>query len=297
MQLPGRWSLILLLVSGAVLAAVYKWTDEQGKTHLSDRPPADQPAEAVPLEPAPAAPPPASGLRPGERQWLDERDREKARRAAQAAREQARQAAQPRQVLGSIVLDWHVYGDAQLPTAGLDATLIVTPVAGGTPQRHRFPAEARDWAEWRDKSPALARALGTFNFTLSLAPGDYRLAALEIAAGDLSGQPFALPLQASFSVPAAGECVYVGRALLRYVRLPAGTRTGQRLDLAAAQDSFGSALDFLYLRQGGLVLTARQLDMEPTEHGPRSLIRKSRAPYERAVRLGCAMQPARFQGG
>jgi hypothetical protein len=47
----SRWLLVLLLVQGVALADVYRWVDEDGRVHFTDRPP---PGEGEQLEIAPA---------------------------------------------------------------------------------------------------------------------------------------------------------------------------------------------------------------------------------------------------
>lgn len=295
MQRPATWAPIVLLLAGAALAAVYKWTDEQGRTHFSDHPPAGQASEPVPIEPAPAATPAAPGLRPTERQWLEQRSQEASEQSQRQMREQAEPAGKIRRALGSIVLDFRIQPGAELPLSAMDVALLVMPASGGEPQRYPFPAGQRDWAEWRDKSPELARALATYNFDLPLPAGRYRLERVEIRAPSLAGRVVHLPLNASFEVSDEHDCVYLGRALLRYVRLPPGNRTMQNIELAGVEHRFGAARGFVYLENGGLVLVGRELEIQPSENPARSLIKKSREPYLRATRQGCAMQPARFQ--
>jgi glutaredoxin len=44
------WLLLVLLVSGASLADMYKWTDESGKVHYSDSPPPGKKAKKLDLK-------------------------------------------------------------------------------------------------------------------------------------------------------------------------------------------------------------------------------------------------------
>ncbi|HET9762704.1 MAG TPA: DUF4124 domain-containing protein, partial [Casimicrobiaceae bacterium] len=44
------WAVALLAAAGAAGAATYKWTDENGKVHYSDKAPADAPAGTTVLD-------------------------------------------------------------------------------------------------------------------------------------------------------------------------------------------------------------------------------------------------------
>lgn len=89
----------LMLITATAQAEVYRWTDAGGVTHYSaEPPPAQQPYQALELEPPPVPEQP-SGLRPGEREWLQEirqeeqrQERQDAQRARAAARERRREA-------------------------------------------------------------------------------------------------------------------------------------------------------------------------------------------------------------
>lgn len=57
--------LMALLAFSASAQEVYKWTDDQGVVHFSDRKPADQSAQSLQLEAAPASTPAAQAPVPG----------------------------------------------------------------------------------------------------------------------------------------------------------------------------------------------------------------------------------------
>lgn len=60
-----RFLLIALLIAGpAALADIYKWKDADGKTHVADRPPADQKAERLQIRAFDAPAPAPSAARP-----------------------------------------------------------------------------------------------------------------------------------------------------------------------------------------------------------------------------------------
>ena len=287
--------LLTLIVCSTALAAIYTWVDEQGKTHYSDSPPARQQAQQITVQPTPQAAPTATpGLRPGERQLLEDMSQQTQQRAQQEAEQQLGQETRPRQVLGSMVLDFHILAGAELPSSAMNLTLVITPLPGDSRIRYTINNEQWAWSEWRNKSVPQARALATLNFSTSLAPGVYQLDDIEVVAAELSQHPFQLPVGAVFTVPDDHDCVYIGRSFFNYVRLPPGSRTQQKMAAAEAGIHLNSTLDHLYFKQGGLVLLSRDIDIAPRENGPRSLIKKSREPYLQARKMGCVMQAARF---
>ena len=228
--------LLLLMFFGCDkgLAAIYVWQDEAGETHFSDRPPAKAKAQEITGDPSPKQPPghgqaPLPGLRSGERRLIEDR--------AQKTKEKAQPAAQPRDVFGSIVLDFRIIDGAQLPTSAMTLALNFEPKSGSGAIRHEIKGPQQEWVEWRNKSPENSRALMTLNFTVPLVPGDYRLQSLEVASETLSTHRFRLPLNARFRVP-TDDCVYVGRSLFTYVRLPPGTRTQQKMDATTVEQRF-----------------------------------------------------------
>ncbi len=89
---------LLLALSSLVLAqtAIYRWTGAAGEVHYGDRPPEHAPYEQMPLMPPPASQDESAGLRPGERQLLQENQRER-RGAAAVQKSRAREAELNRQ--------------------------------------------------------------------------------------------------------------------------------------------------------------------------------------------------------
>lgn len=289
MKILSGLLLLMFLRCDKGLAAIYVWQDESGESHFSDRPPVNAEAQEITVQPIPQqAPGHGQGLpgrRFGERQLIEDR--------AQKRKEKAQQPAQPRDVFGSIILDFRIINGAQLPTSAMKLTLNFEPKSGSGVIRHEIKGPQRDWVEWRNRSPGNSRALLTLNFTVPLVPGDYRLQSLEVVSNALLTHRFRLPLNARFRVP-TDVCVYVGRRLFTYIRLPSGTRTQQKMDAAAVERKFGRVFDTVYLKKGGLVLTRRRIDATPTENKTRSLIKKSWDPYLEATIRGCIVRPAGF---
>src|SRR5512143_4347990 len=88
-------AIIFWLLATAAQAQVYKWTDAAGQVHYGDRPPAQVPTEQIEIIPPPADST-AAGLRPGERQLLQNITTEE-RRLARERQAQSREEARYRQ--------------------------------------------------------------------------------------------------------------------------------------------------------------------------------------------------------
>jgi hypothetical protein len=84
---------LLVLMPALASAEVYRWVDDSGKVHFTDRPPAGQ-GEQVEIRPAPAAAPasPPAGV-PDRQRLLDMYQHEREQRQEEQA-EQARQRAE-----------------------------------------------------------------------------------------------------------------------------------------------------------------------------------------------------------
>ena len=107
MQKPISGILCLCVVSGFLAGAeIYKWVDEEGVTHFTDRPPEDQQATGIDIpQPLPADQAAAEAAAPGEapdtatgpwyEQWLEQQNERKALEKQQREQESAsRQAEQ-----------------------------------------------------------------------------------------------------------------------------------------------------------------------------------------------------------
>lgn len=66
--------LLLILLSSLTIAQaqIYTWVDDSGRTHYSDRPPQDRTADQLDFGEQPLSTIGESGLRPGEREWLQD---------------------------------------------------------------------------------------------------------------------------------------------------------------------------------------------------------------------------------
>jgi hypothetical protein len=98
-RLLVAWTLSILVVAltgAAPAASVYRWVDERGRVHYTDRPPSpDAAPEPVKIAPRPAEDPELSARRERQRRFLDaiEEDRTLQRAEAEARREEARRQA------------------------------------------------------------------------------------------------------------------------------------------------------------------------------------------------------------
>jgi len=105
MQKPISGILCLCVVSGFLAGAeIYKWVDEEGVTHFTDRPPQDQQAtgieipQSMPAEPAaakaaPSGETPDPATAPWYEQWLAQQNERKALEKQQREQESARRQA------------------------------------------------------------------------------------------------------------------------------------------------------------------------------------------------------------
>lgn len=84
-------SLLALLLAGTgAPAAVYRWTDDSGRVHYGDRPPAGGGAQLTMPGSAPAPAPVAPSRRESQRRLLDALETEREERRQEAAAEQER---------------------------------------------------------------------------------------------------------------------------------------------------------------------------------------------------------------
>lgn len=98
-------------------------------------------------------------------------------------------------------------------------------------------------------------------FSLTLDPGTYKLAALEITSSSMSDAAFQVPTGGpTLTVPATG-CAYVGRINFAYYRMPAGSfeeQTAQFKGLFGREDVI-----FIFLESGGLIGSEAGVTLPP----------------------------------
>lgn len=87
--------LLLLVLAAPVQADIYRWVDERGVVHFSDRTPVDREAESIPVEPPPSLSPERRKALDRERKALlgaaDKRQRAAAHESKRAAKARARE--------------------------------------------------------------------------------------------------------------------------------------------------------------------------------------------------------------
>jgi uncharacterized protein DUF4124 len=227
---------ILALVASATLAGgIYKWVDEEGRTVYSDMPPPGKAAKQVELTPQPP------------KEVLEE---------AQQTLERQRAMWTPQRVLGTIALGFTPTVRAQLPLPPIGLTLFVKPTIGSGEFKFRVDDPSPQWTVDPDGKTATTYQ----NFNFSLKPGTYKTDRIEVDAPNLSGTPFTLPLMASgFTVP-EGNCVYIGRLGMAYMRLPPGSLEQATETLKPLAKEVGKPLVLIYLTKGGLVPVADSVD-------------------------------------
>lgn len=121
---PSRATLIALLVVLAFVAgAVYKWVDEQGKVHYSDKPPPGRESQVVPLAPGPT-PEQRAQAEQRLRAIREEAQRDATAREAERVQEAQQQAAKQSQTVPSAVAV-RVCADARVQRMTLDLQVPV----------------------------------------------------------------------------------------------------------------------------------------------------------------------------
>jgi hypothetical protein len=173
-------------------------------------------------------------------------------------------------VVGSIRVGFMPGSDAaELPSGPLeDVTLVIDALTN--PLHLRHPAGDPD-PDWRAEGEDLVRT--TFDFEVSLPPGTYQSALLEVVAPQIARDPVPLPMSLlEFTLPRTG-CVYIGRVSASYYRLPAGTLSEQRKAFDALTRRVG--LDplhediYVQLESGGLVPEFGTMDVDLPPDGER----------------------------
>ena len=111
-------------------------------------------------------------------------------------------------------------------------------------------------------------SVAALDFALELAPGVYQLRGLTASHRDLGSSPVELVLQSrQFTVSASG-CVYVGRIVARYYRLPPGDLDSQVM-LVGELIPPGEQVRWTPLELGGLVPESGTTEVPPEGEWPR----------------------------
>lgn len=173
-------------------------------------------------------------------------------------------------VVGSIRVGFIRGADAaELPSEPLgDVTLVIDALTN--PLHLRHPSGDPD-PDWRAEGGRLAQT--TFDFEVSLPPGTYQSALLEVVAAQIAPDPVPLPMSLlEFTLPRT-SCVYIGRVSASYYRLPAGTLSEQRKAFEALTRRI--ELDplhediFVPLDSGGLVPEFGTMEVDVPPDGER----------------------------
>src|SRR5574338_104103 len=236
-QMSSKYALLALALAASETLAggIYKWVDEQGRTVYSDTPPPGKTAKEVDLPPQPP------------KEQLD---------AAQEALERQRAAWAPQLVLGTLALSFAPTALASLPQPPMGLTLSVKPTMGSGEFKFRVDDPSPQWTVGAEGKSA------TFyqNFKLSLKPGTYKLDRIEVDAPSLSSTPFHLLFAPpGFTVP-EGNCVYIGRLGMAYMRLPRGSLAQAKEAIKPLAKEAGKPVVFHYLVEGTLVPVADSVD-------------------------------------
>ena len=122
-------------------------------------------------------------------------------------------------------------------------------------------------------------SLAALDFALELAPGVYRLRALTASHRDLGPGPVELVFQSrEFTVLASG-CVYVGRIVARYYRLPPGDLDSQVLFIGELTQP-GDSIRWTFIEVGGLVPESGAIEVPPATEWPQGAEACSARPAE-----------------
>ena len=237
----------MLLLAGAVTAAIYKWVDEEGKVHYGDRPTLEHEVEQIEIEQGPS-----------------EEEIQKSRERIERLISNQKRREEPQEVFGTAVIGFAPTVLAAMPEPPIEITLIIKPVAGGPPIEHRITDSAPGWAVMNGNKPKAAASHQ--NFMLSLRPGKYEISETLIQSSSLSEKPLSFALNVpSFTVP-EGNCVYIGRFGYIYMRLPPGSyeQTLAVASIMAKERGIGKSVATLYLVKGSLIPDSFFVD-QPTE--------------------------------
>lgn len=216
-------------------AEIYKWVDEEGKTHYSDQPPRGVPAEELDI---------------------GSQRSHSAREPFSPALGAVGRRGQPRRVLGTLALGFLLVDRASLPTPPIHLTLVVRALS----DRSELRFEITDpYPQWRT-GPALQHGTTLQDFSIALLPGAYEMEAIEVRASSLSDSRFTLVTAGPrFEVP-DGACVYVGEIGCVFLRLPSESPAEARARAGEIAQANETALVLTYLEKGSLILGAASID-------------------------------------
>lgn len=253
---------LTFLLAGAVTAGIYKWVDERGNVHYRETPPAGSEGKQMKIAPGPSE---------EEIQRSRERTQQLIQEQKQRRLIREQQRVGPQEVLGTVVLSFLPMSDAVMPKPPIQLTLVIEPVGAGPPIKHRIADATPAWVV--SNIPAgivrgsrqqvfITRGSTHQNFILLLRPGDYKISEVLARSTSLSETQIALPTVGPvFTVP-EGECVYVGRVIYPYLRLPPDSLAQTK---AAVKSLFLERSErvlriLIYMPEGALVPNKESVD-------------------------------------
>lgn len=224
--------IVLIFLAGVTLAGgIYKWIDEQGRTIYSGTPPSGKITQELVLPPQPP--------------------KEELQRARQKLRNLQKQ-----EVIGTIAIGFMPTALATVPKPPINFAVVIKSFKDGANLKFNIADRSPQWEMKKNKY-----GVSHQNFSFSLRPGSYEIIALELEAGSLSISDFSLVTGGPrFTVP-EGNCVYIGRIALMYMRLPPGSH-GQAVSFLrtmAKRQERGSLM--LYLTKGSLISASHAIDI------------------------------------
>ena len=229
----SRYLLILLIfLAGVTLAGgIYKWVDEQGRTIYSDTQPSGKITQKVVLPPQP----------PKEILLRAQQELEKLKK---------------KEVIGTVSIGFVPTDLATVPKPPVNLSVIIKNFKDGSELKFNISDSS---PQWEVKKNEYAASHQNFNFYLR--PGNYEIIALELEAGSLSISDFSLVTAGPrFTVP-EGNCVYIGRITLMYMRLPPGSHAQTMSLVKTMAKDLEQGFFTTYLTKGSLINTSHAVDI------------------------------------
>lgn len=232
MNKPPFALILVLLFAGGAVAAIYKWVDEQGKVHYGDSPKDKQRAQKIETKPGPS-----------------EADIQDAREQSQRLIGKQLHNREPRDVLGTITISIAPAALASLPQPPIELTLLIKSLRRGVATKHRIADPNPTWMV-RQKGKV---AMSEQNFHLPLPPGNYKITEITAKAKNLADKSFTLVRNGpQFTVP-QGNCVYIGRIVYTYTRLPRASLAQAKAAMLKLAQKKDKPVSMIYLTEGALI--------------------------------------------
>lgn len=267
--------LLTVLVAGAAAAEIHKWIDKEGHVHYGESPPSGSQAKQIELPPAPSS----EEIQRTKERIETLREKNKQQRKEELLQVQKRRE-KPQEVLGTVITAFHIHSRAFLPNSPIHLTLLIKPLGGGALIRYRVNDHKPLWV-WNITKSLVT---GHQNFMISLRPGRYEILEVLARPGSLADKTIILSKSGPSFRVSVGNCLYMGRIVYTFLRLPRGSYEEAKSALKSLADY--KQLEhshFLYLKKGSLVALNKFVDKLQPIHREHDQEMLAKAHQERCL--------------